>query len=326
MKLEQIFYGNVGTGYRILAASDPALTEKAAEICRTVGTPDGISELTPFLVSVPAASGKLFMARGCAGRADGVGRKTLFFHVIVCDRAEASCNGINAFSLSDSGRFSSGLPLGGATAFQIERLDDVSARNEPSWDGVPVRLARSRAANSEIRKMLGSRVNDVAWASFSFRNLEEPFMIYAVSEHTALPVAKRSTSPARRESAVPPNAKKGMASSVIWKCALALSLLLNVYFFFSSPRGNSESVIMDSQETRETRERELDNAREEWIQKGREAMLADLREALVKDYKFDEKKDKPKVSKLPEGGWQRKYVLFVNEKILKLQPEQKKDL
>lgn len=317
MKLEQIFYGNAGSGYRILASSDPALAETAAEICRAVGTPDGISALAPFLVSVPEGD-KLYMARCCPGRADGVGRKTLFFHVFVGNRAEASRAGVSAFSLSDAGRFSESLPLGGCAAVQIDRLDDAAARNKPSWDGVPVRLARSRPADAEVRNALGSRVNEVAWASFSFCNLEKPFVFYAVSEHTALPTTKKDASSSTgREAASPTKATKNALPSVIWKCVFALSLLLNAWFFFSSPRENGELAVMDS---REIRKQELDEARDEGRREGREQKLRELRDS----FPADKVMLAPDVASLTEGK-QKAYIQFVNEKILTTEQERKED-
>lgn len=317
MKLEQIFYGNAGSGYRILAASDPALAETAAEICRAVGTPDGISVLAPFLVSVPKGD-KLYMARCCPGRADGVGRKTLFFHVFVGNRAEASRAGVSAFSLSSAGRFSESLPLGGCAAVQIERLDDAAARDKPSWDGVPVRIARSRPADAEVRNALGSRVNEVAWASFSFCNLELPFVFYAVSEHTALPSPEKKPAPDFSNKGLRGNVQRKGSSGVVWKGALVFSVLLNVWFFLSSPRGNdNEPLAADSREAQ--LHELLDNARKDGQRLGRKQALDELRDAFPQESIISASD----VDLIP--GKTRAYAQFVNEKILKLKPERKED-
>lgn len=311
MKLDQIFYGNAGSGYKVLGASDASLADKAAEICRAVGTPDGIAELAPFLISVPVGN-KLFAACCRPGRADALGRKTLFFHIIVADCAEASRAGVNAFSLWEAGRFAENFPLGGAVAFELERLGDTPA-DAPTWDGVPARLPRSRPANDEIRKMLGSRVNACAWATFSFRNLEAPFALYAVSKHIAEPTSQASPqkSPPRVDACgngSATDAKKSSAGTRILAVSLCVSLALNAWSFFSEKSAPSFPPAMPKEEKIDWNKR-IREAEEKGRAAGYEQAFAELEEAFPKDQRLSKKdigliRDK-----------QRAYVDFVESKI-----------
>ncbi len=320
MKLDQIFYGNAGSGYKVLVASDASLADKAAEICRAIGTPDGIAEFTHFLISVPVGN-KLFAACCCPGRADALGRKTLFFHVIVADCAEASRAGINAFSLWEAKRFADRIPLGGAVALELERLGNAPA-DAPAWDGLPARLPRSRPANDEIRKMLGSRVNDCAWATFSFRNLEAPFALYAVSKHIAEPTSQASPkkSTPRVEgcgnggcgNGSDTEVKKFSTGTRILAASLCVSLALNAWSFFSEKSAPSLPPAMPKEEKIDWNKR-MREAEEKGRAAGYEQAFAELKEEFPKDNRI---LDKNEVSSL-KRSWQRAgaYVDFVERKI-----------
>lgn len=324
MQLNQIFYGNAGFGYKVLGASDASLSGKAAEICRAVGTPDGISELAPFLVSVPDGE-QLFMVCCSPGKADGVGRKTLFFHVLVGNRDEATSAGINAFSLLESKRFSDVLPGGSILPISVLKLFGES--DVPAWNGVLLRIPRKRPANSEIRQLVGSRVNDVAWATFSFCNLDAPFELYAVSEHVPLPAEKPTPPPRPDEmNATPPPAKEkkpGVLKTAVCIGLFTASVLLNVLLL--TKKEETQERQTDSVENGETItkkeipdiESRLKKARDEGFaegfsegeRKGYQKAFADLREKFPKGMRL---------SKCPSGFNPNAtaYVNFVNDNIL----------
>lgn len=326
MQLNQIFYGNVGFGYKVLGASDALLSKKAAEICCAVGTPDGISELAPFLISVPVGN-QLFMVCCSPGKADGVGRKTLFFHVLVGNRQEATQAGINAFSLWESKRFSDELPSGSILPVSVLKLFGESG--PPAWDGVPLRLPRKRPANLEIRQLVGSRVNDVAWSTFSFCNLDARFKLYAVSEHIPLPAEKPMPlpQPDKVDTVFPPAKEKqsGVLKTAVWSGLLTVSVLLNVLLLIKNEEpqaaptvsvGNGgviTEVVGPMSDIKALGENMRNEGFSEGLsqgeQKGYQKALTDLRE------KFPEEM---KLSKVPSGF--RKdvaaYVNFVNDNIL----------
>ncbi|MBQ6705480.1 MAG: hypothetical protein IJN19_05730 [Opitutales bacterium] len=309
MKLNQIFYGNEGFGYKVLGASDISLSEKAAKICRAVGTPDGISDTAPFLLSVPDGN-ELFMVCCSPGDADGVGRKTLFFHILVGNRQEATQAGINAFSLLEAKRFSDSRPGGNIAPVSVLKLFGESG--VPAWDGSALRIPRKCPANSEIRKLVGSRVNDVAWATFSFCNLDAPFALYAVSEHVPLQAEKPMPPPQAGETGVAPSPSKKKRSGVLktaaWFGLFTASVLLNVALL-------TKESQMTHKETTEGVDPGVNegnpgtNAFAEGMQKGYQKALADLRE------KFPEEM---RLSKLPPFAPKRvvAYVNFVNDNIL----------
>lgn len=326
MQLNQIFYGNEGFGYKVLGASDSSLSEKAAEICRAVGTPDGILELTPFLISVPVGN-QLFMVCCLPGKADGVGRKTLFFHVLIGNRQEATHAGINAFSLWDSKRFSDALPSGSILPISVLKLFGESG--VPAWDGAPIRLPRKRPANSEIRRLVGSRVNDVAWSTFSFCNLDVRFELYAVSEHIPLPAEKPMPLPQPDEAdTVSPPAKEkqlGVLKTVVWFGLFTASVLLNVFLLTKKEEPQERRIgepITNSAKEIPDIESRLKKARNEGFaegfskgeREGYKKAFADLRE------KF------PKEARVPNdfGNTRRAkvYFRFVNENILKISEEE----
>lgn len=327
MQLNQIFYGNAGFGYKVLGASDASLSGKAAEICRAVGTPDGISELAPFLLSVPDGE-QLFMVCCSPGKADGVGRKTLFFHVLVGNRDEATSAGINAFSLWESKRFSDALPSGSILPISVLKLFGES--DVPAWNGVLLRIPRKRPANSEIRQLVGSRVNDVAWATFSFCNLDVPFELYAVSEHVPLPAEKPTPPPRPDETnATPPPAKEkkpGVLKTAVCIGLFTASVLLNVLLLTKKEEPqerqtdsveNGEPITKKDNPTKEEipdiesrLKKERNEGFAEGERKGYQKAFADLREKFPKESVVSS--DQVGSKELYD------YVIFVNDNILKL--------
>lgn len=313
MQLNQIFYGNAGFGYKVLGTSDESLSGKAAEMCRAVGTPDGLSDLFPFLLSVPDGD-RLFMVCCSPGKADGVGRKTLFFHILVGNRDEATAAGINAFSLWESKRFSDVLPGGSILPISVFKLFGESVA--PAWNGDGLRLPRKRPANAEIRQLVGSRVNDVAWATFSFCNLEVPFELYAVSEHVSLPDSKKaelSQDGKTPEDSPVKKRKSSVQKSVVWMGFLAVSVLMNVFLLTKKeneqenqpPQGERKNGLTEAVSNIEkTRSKGLK-------QEGYRQALADLREKFPKDSVISDPDSRIGNSKV------RDYVKFVNENILK---------
>lgn len=305
MKFEQIFYGNTGNGYRILAASDMKLADKAAEICRAVGTPDGLAEFSQFLISVPVGD-RLFVACCRPGGSDDAKRPTLFFHVLVGDRKTASREGTDAFSLADAGRFAGALPLGGATTLTVEPSENPASREAPTWDGAPTALPRRRPANDELRKMLGSRVNAAAWASFSFRRLGAPFELYAVSEYA--PTAARTPSadtPASKDTPAPGK----RASGTVLKIALLLSLLANAWCVLAPSSRNDAPQPPPGRGAEVEAETRIAAAREDGRKAGYEQAFAELKAKFPKNSRYTESETQEMMRR---NRRERDYVLFVH--------------
>ena len=177
------------------------------------------------------------------GPPDKVGRETLFFHALAANRREANACGINAFSLWETGYFQSRhtiMPT--PILLQNPRFSQSSGRPAFAWDGTPTVILSNREQGALLRPLLGDKVNQVKWASYSFQKRED-FTLYVLSERAVrpegticrdvngtllskpMPLLVTKTEPERT---VEPSF---LQSAFEWICTLSFlaSVLLNIY-------------------------------------------------------------------------------------------------
>ena len=186
LTFEQAFYGNDRSGYHILGNSDPAYSDAIERICGAIGTPDGFSEVSPFLIST-TSGGMLVMICGRMGAPDSSNRKTLFFHALYASQTLCENAGINAFRLLRAGKFAeSPEPNCGQVTMEFAQDDPKSASPPFTWDGEKLALICKAPANDRMEALLGDKAACVSWASFTFAPLAD-FRIYAISEYVSTP-------------------------------------------------------------------------------------------------------------------------------------------
>lgn len=197
LKLEQAFFGNDRMGYRLLGISSAKFAETVESLCNAIGTPDGFSELKPFLISVPQNE-MLFMICCQQGALDASGRKTLFFHALIGNRAEADSMGVNAFSLHAAGCFANTMKNPSEAIAITSPLYNAPTKNSPfAWDGGSMAIISKKPEDALLRDILGSQANAVAWSGFSFRSLDD-FKLYVLSEFVLRPADRKCFSPEGR--------------------------------------------------------------------------------------------------------------------------------
>ena len=181
LSLEQVFYGRGERGYCVLAMSPGASpwAGRVEALCGAVGMAGSDYAGDPFLLSVPEGD-RVLMVCGRRGAPDSMGRETLFFHALVASRNDLAAAKADAFSLFARNVFAE-RPPSGKTASPL--LVDTSGgtaldgRSKGALDraGVPAFpcLVRSeRPAPDTVRASVGSRILDVAWATFAFQPLD----------------------------------------------------------------------------------------------------------------------------------------------------------
>lgn len=188
IKLEQLYWGHDGGRYRLLGASSQAPADEVARFRDRLGTPDGLSEIKPFLLSVPVGD-RLIMMCGRQGRRDNIGRKTLFFHALIGNRTECTQHRVNAYSLWEAGLFKAeyvdGTSVEPIWAQDLPEMHAPGAETPP-WDGQKLAIRSAEPENELVCRMLGTRINDVPWAGFTWNPLDD-FPLYAISRYAAMP-------------------------------------------------------------------------------------------------------------------------------------------
>lgn len=255
--LEQLYWGHDGNRYRSLGASSQANGDVAGRIRDKLGTPDGLSEMKPFLVSVPYED-RLIMICGQRGKPDNIGRNTLFFHTLIGDRAECSRNHINAYSLWQGGYFKSEYS-GAAQAepLPVPELPEIpaSGAEPPPWDGEKLAIRSSAPENELLYRMLGARINDIPWAGFTWNPLND-FTLYAISRYAEMPkdrpcwdrqqgaaVAARQNAPTP-STPFPREEKREKPGAMLWVLVVLLTVSLagNAWFIRDRMRNGLGNV------------------------------------------------------------------------------------
>lgn len=252
IQLNQAFFGNAQSGYRLLASTDNRFSTDAAFFCNAIGTPDGFSEIEPFLFSVPKDN-SLLMFCCQSGMPDASGRKTLFFHAIIADRKMADDFNVNAYTLYEAGYFSKSLI---ANCRPIELAKPLKQSNGASgsfgWNGESLAIVSGKPETTLIKGLLGNSINSISWSSFAYQPLDN-FRLYVISKYVnrprdrkcilpsgeILPNSSREASPpkANQSSTIPQSSRGG--NSRISKMLLVLSVLVNLvlaYILLTTPQ------------------------------------------------------------------------------------------
>ncbi len=187
LTFDQAFYGNDRSGYQMLGNSNPAYSSVIERICCSIGTPDGFSEVSPFLIST-TSGGMLIMICCRMGAPDSSNRKTMFFHALYASQTLCEKNGVNAFRIFRAGKFVKS-PETDCKRIMIE-FDPVDNKPDSlppfSWNGEKLALITKAPANERMESLLKDKVNRVSWASFTFAPLSD-FKLYAISEYVSSP-------------------------------------------------------------------------------------------------------------------------------------------
>lgn len=193
IQIEQAFFGNGPSGYQLLDITDKKYSSLVTKYCGAIGTPDGLSEVSPFLFSVPIADNVLMFC--CQrGELDPSGRPTLFFHAMIANLIEAKQFNVNAYTLYNTGCFKNHIadsckPL--ILARPFEKLQSSSAIF--IWDGSPLAIVSAREEKNLLCSLLGNHVNEIAWSSFTFQPLPN-FTLYVISKYVMLPQDRKCVS------------------------------------------------------------------------------------------------------------------------------------
>lgn len=173
--LDQVFYGRGERGYAILGASSGAagFASRVESLCGAVGTSGSEYGGDPFLLSVPGKD-HVIMVCGRRGVPDAMGRATLFFHVLIGAKQELVAENADAFALFEQGVFTDRMPAGEIPLLRLD-VGSVSGKlGGRRLDVVLPCLFRSeRPAPGLVRSAVGDRVNDLAWATFTFQPLPD---------------------------------------------------------------------------------------------------------------------------------------------------------
>ncbi len=241
VRFGQIFYGAGARGYAVLAASLMAkgCEDEASALCGMIGTPR-MEAAGPFVLASRPFGRRVLLARACEGERDSIGRRTLFFHVLVAAAADLEESGLDAFALAEKGAFLSSLPEGAAEDADIESSSPAAAPPPPPFPvSFPATLRLEKADVALVRSILGSRANAMSWTTFA--GVAHPsFDLCAVDVYSALPARTsiydgkglvQSASPSRRRPAESPPASEGEkpgkgCAAFVLKASLALNVAL----------------------------------------------------------------------------------------------------
>lgn len=252
INLEQAFFGSDREGYHVLGISEPSFSQTIERICSAVGTPDGFSEVSPFLISCPEGA-NLFMICCRLGNLDSSGRRTLFFHALWAKRSECEANGVNA-SVLLRGNVFVGAPTKECLPLSFdcgESSRSPETKRTFPWHGEPLTILNDAPCNDLLEALVGQKSTSIPWASFSFSELPE-FRIYALSKFVLPPSdrdccdvsgrifskAQAKALPADERGKTLPASAGGKTAGKFLPVVLIISLILNVflcYYLISRP-------------------------------------------------------------------------------------------
>lgn len=172
MIFEQVFYGRGPQGYAVLADSGCPFEQvsHAAMLSQLHGTPDAesMSRLRPFLFQ-HCSCGRVYMGCGMVGKKDGLGRGTLFFHVLIGDAEEVRNAGVCAETF-----FRGGLFVSGQEDHKIEKVEvdvrclKVESRVSCCALELPAVVMCRSVANDKVLKLIGDAAFRMGWTTFSW--------------------------------------------------------------------------------------------------------------------------------------------------------------
>ena len=306
IQIEQAFFGNGPSGYQLLDITDKKYSSLVTKYCGAIGTPDGISEVSPFLFSVPVA-GNVLMFCCQRGEPDTSGRPTLFFHTMIAKCIEAEQFNVDAFTLFDAGYFKnhiadSCLPI--TLTVPLEKKQSASPTF--AWDGSPLAIVSTREEKNVLRSLLGKHMNEIAWSSFAFQPLPE-FSLYAISKYVIMPQDRKCVSPTGEllssgqskddvRIMKSSNASSSGKARINWLSWLILSMIINimlicvVFSLFKRKNNFQLSDISTRQFTTQDIMRVLNNnkqLKEEIKEEFRDDVINDLKNKFSIENKID---------------------------------------
>lgn len=338
--LHQAFYGRGQTGYRLLASSYSDFNQKIEQLCTSIGTPDGTSTFESFFLNFIEGNNR-FMVQCCLGNPDEAGRKTLFFHVLIGNHYQLQQARMGIASLIRNKLFESKLPSGPILDVSIEE-ESYSlpwGNQKLSWNNEKFAIISNKPELSLLTGTLRGDIDNISWASFSFRSLDN-FDVYVLSEYVPRPNDRKCVNPDGTIAVVPQKMQKPSQSSVpvvkqpiyqkssnIKSIFLAMSLIVNCILCYlliqsktvqvpkdnvTNPTKPPEQVVVNNFPDRFTKEEVIQELRDNFIQKYEiiEGSWEDQMEQdpILKRNYFDLKKYP---LRLASG-----YVQFVNSEIL----------
>lgn len=343
IQIEQAFFGNDQSGYRLLACTATRYSSLVTEYCNAIGTPEGFSELSPFLFSVPVDDAILMFCGQC-GEPDASGRQTLFFHAMIANRASANDFNVNAFSLFAAGYFSKKnlhdcRPL--VLAKPLASLDTVS---KPFvWNGESMAIVSGKVEKQLIRGLLGTQVNSVAWASFAFQPLDK-FKLYVISKYVNRPVDRKCVlvsgqalppvKSVREENSTRNNTsqihRKPIPKTVKRNWILALSIFVNFilgYMVLTTEKTKEAPIKVEKVHNEEKTAYKAHEVKQEITREDiishlssfpKEKQIADFTKIIEKSERLKAIRDKPDPQADEDGLLSKidEYIKFVNKWIL----------
>ena len=346
MILGQAFWGSDKDGYHILGISETRYRDIIEKLCLSIGTPDGLSEIKPFLIS-RLEGNTVFMACCRNGRPDTSHRKTLFFHVLFGDRSECDRLHISAFSLFRNGFFVS-EPTADCNPMKVPAFQPTANHRPPfAWNQDNLAIVAKSPQNELIENLVGGNANRYSWAAFTFSDLPQ-YKVFAVSEFVLAPKTRicRDTNgkiifTPEREAAPniqnpePPVRRKSWAVIL-----LLISVLLNVFLLFLLIQRNpvQNTKIQDKakpivQIKTVTKTIQLPGPSEDDVRKKliarwaadfpAESRIPDWNAAMGKEGDPLHDMNKPTSFEYPVFCKLRRYVDFVNKNILQIPNEEK---
>ena len=173
MSVEQIFYGRGPDGYAILGSSVPScgLTDQVLELCQSVGTPgfEREDDNQPFLLQ-KVCGANVLMVCGRNGEPDSLGRKTLFFHVVVVPLAYAKEQNLSAADLYRANVFSPKCRDSKLSALVIDHVKGQSGFQSCGFK-FPAVFSCRRANNLALVKLLDGKLVGTNWATMCWKAL-----------------------------------------------------------------------------------------------------------------------------------------------------------
>ncbi len=175
MEVEQVFYGRGESGYTILGSSIPlcGVTDQVAELCQSIGTPgyERAEDNQLFLLQ-KVCGVNVLMGCGRTGDADGIGRKTLFFHVLVVRCEYAKERGLCAADFYRAGKFSERCLRGKIGSVGIDDVTGVGVGARGAEFHFPAVFQCRRAENLGLIGLLAGAEVGMNWATMSWRVLK----------------------------------------------------------------------------------------------------------------------------------------------------------
>lgn len=194
LTLNQAFYGrHPEKGYRMFASSAPQHNATIERLCAAVGTPDGTSTVDPFYINF-VENGYRYMISCCMGDQDA-GRDTLFFHAFIGKHEDLKNSGVCIGTLIQEKFFKDKYEPGPVLPVSVEDSSYTLPWGNTSiiWNKEKLAIGSEKPDLSMLAGILKNNIDDMSWASFSFKPLND-FQLYIISKFVAFPQDRKCVS------------------------------------------------------------------------------------------------------------------------------------